>query len=95
MALTPAKAEKLREQLAEFDREQAEQRAAEMNEKYQGVSDFIASSEVEGVLKTADDLTGAFSGSAEDRNLFYALENVKTAFRSVETALAQRIGFKK
>jgi molecular chaperone GrpE (heat shock protein) len=88
--LTEEEAEALREKLAKHDEEQARIRTEAMKEKYSDIHKFLKSKALTDIREKAEELTAAVASSAEDRNLYYALDNVRIGLEGLKGAFDQR-----
>lgn len=88
--LSDERAETLRQQLADHDRAVAEERREELKAKYKDVDKFLRSPELAKIVEKSEELKAGLASSSEDRNIYYALDNIRVGVEALKTTLEQR-----
>jgi hypothetical protein len=88
--LSDARAEDLRAQLAAHDDAVAKARKDELKAKYKNVDKFLKSKELAAVLETSKELTASLASASEDRDLYFALDNIRVGAEALQTTLDNR-----
>jgi hypothetical protein len=89
--LSDAEVEQMRERLAEHEAAQAQERRTLAVGKYKDINEFLDGKELDGVADKVTELVSGIASSAEDRNLYFSLDNIRIAIESARAAFEQQL----
>lgn len=89
--MTDEEADRIRARLVEHETRKDQEAREGAKAKYAEVNQLLNKSELRELAKTATKIGTSLSQATEDRNLFYALDNIATAVEALDAALRQRV----